>query len=81
MLVDSRKIYTANFFNNEVNLHDGKIDFFKKLSDWVESWEQISDFCLTKQTSEAFVVTLRAQTKLRQELLEERFKYIFTHRL
>ena len=36
-MANSRKIYTSNFFNNAVNLHDAKINFFKKLSDWVES--------------------------------------------
>ena len=62
MLVDNSKFkkkYTSKFLNNAVNLHDGKFNFFKKLSDWVESCVQISDFCLTKQTSKAFV-TLRA---------------------
>ena len=52
-----------------------------KLSDWVQSWAQISDFCLTKQTFKAFVVTLRAQTMLMQELLGRGYEYIFTRRL
>ena len=43
-----KKKYTSNFLNNAVNLHDRKINFFKIISDWVESWVQISDFCLTK---------------------------------
>ena len=80
-IANSNKKYTPNFLNNAVNLYDGKIDFFKKLSDWVESWAQISDFCLTKQTSKAFVVTLRAQAMLMQELLGEGYEYIFTRRL
>ena len=79
MLVDNSKFkkkYTSNFLNKAVTLHDGKINFFKKLSDWVESWARISDFCLTKQTSKAFV-TLRAQAMLMQKILEEEHKYIF----
>ena len=52
-IANSRK----NFLNNAVILNDGKIDFYKRLSDWIESWAQISDFCLTKQTSKAFVIT------------------------
>ena len=81
MLVDNRKFkkkYTPNLFNNTVNLHDEKIYFFKKLSDWVMTWAQILDFSLTKQTSKASVVTLRAQAMLMQELLKERYEYIFT---
>ena len=66
--------------NNAVNLNDGKISFFKKLSDWVASWAQISDFCLTKQTSKTFV-TLKVQAMFLQELLEEEYEYIFTCRL
>ena len=84
MLVDNNKFQktnTQNFLNNAVNLRDGKINFFKILSDWVESWAQISDLCLTKQTSKAFVVTLRTQAMFMQELLDEGHEYIFTRRL
>ena len=68
----------ANFLNNAVILNDGKIDFYKRLYDWIESWAQISDFCLTKQTSKAFVITLRGQDMLMQELLDEEYEFIFT---
>ena len=63
--------------NNAVILNDGKIDFYKRLSDWIESWAQISDCCLTKQTSKAFVITLRGQATLMQELLDEGYEFIF----
>ena len=75
---NSRNKYTPNFLNNTVNLHDGKIYFFKNCSYWLVL---DTDFSLTKQTSQAFIVTLRAQAMLTQELLEEGYKYIFTHRL
>ena len=58
-LVNLRKKLKPNFLNNAVILNDGKIDFYKRLSDWIDSWAQISDFCLTKQTFKAFVITLR----------------------
>ena len=51
-----------------------------RLSDWIESWAQISDFCLTKQTSKAFVITLRGQALLMRELLDEGYEFIFTRR-
>ena len=51
-----------------------------KDSDWIESWAQISDFCPTKQTSKAFVKTLRGQAMLMQELLDEGYEFIFTCR-
>lgn len=85
MLVDNSKFKKgrkkkSNFLNTEAILN-GKVDFYKRISDWVESWVQISDFCLTKKTFKAFVVILRAQAMLMQELLEEGYEYVFTHRL
>ena len=56
-----------------------KLISLKRLSDWIESWVQISDFCLTKQTSKVFVITLRGQAMLMQELLDERYE-LFTRR-
>ena len=38
------------------------------------------DFCLTKQTSKTFVITLRGQAMLMQELLDEGYEFIFTGR-
>ena len=61
---NSSQKYTPNILNNAVNPYDGKIHFFKTFSDWVESWSLISDFSLTKQTSRALVITLRAQAML-----------------
>ena len=77
-IANSRKKLTPNFLNNAGILNDGKIDFYKRLSDWIESRAQISDFCLTKQTSKVFVITLRRQAMLMQELLDEGYEFIFT---
>ena len=77
-IANSRKQLTSNFFNNALILNNGKIDFYKRLSDWIESWAQISDFYLTKQTSKAFVITLRGQTMLMKELLNEEYELIST---
>ena len=79
-IANSRKKLTPNFLNNAVILNDEKIDFYKRLFDGIESWAQISDFCLTKQTSKAFVITLRGQAMFMQELLDEGYEFIFTHR-
>ena len=63
-IANSNKRFTSNFLSNAVILNDGKIDFYQKLSDWIESWSLISDFCLTKQTCKAFIITLRAHAML-----------------
>ena len=75
-----KKKFTHNFLNNAVILNDGKINFYKRLSDWIESSAQISDFYLTKQTSKAFVITLRGQDLLMQEVLDEGYEIFFTRR-
>ena len=77
MQIQKKKL-TPNALNNAVILNDGKIDFYKRLSDWIESWAQISDFCPTTQTSKAFVVTLRVSAMLMKELLDEGYDFIFT---
>ena len=53
-IANSRKKLIPNFFNNAVILNGGKIDFYKRLSSWIESWAQISDFYLTKENFQSF---------------------------
>ena len=79
-IANSRKKLAPSFFNNAVILNGGKIDSYERLSDWIDSWAQISDFCLKKQTSKGFVITLRGQAMLMQELLDEGYEFIFTRR-
>ena len=67
------KKYTSNFLNNAVNLHNGKINFFKKLSNWLETWAQISDFylanfqsfcCNFESAGDAYVRTFRGRIQI-----------------
>ena len=51
------------------------------LADWAENWKQSPAFTLTSQTSSAFIVTLRAQAHLIDELLEEGYSFVLTGRL
>ena len=80
-IANSRKKLTPNFFfNNAVILNDGKIDFNKRLCDWIEFGARNSDFCLTKQTSKSFAIILRGQAMIMKELLDEGYEFIFTSR-
>ena len=79
-IANSNRRFTANFLSNAVVINDGKINFYYNLSDWVESWSKVSDFCLTAQTSKAFVTTLRAQARLMQDLFDDGYEYIFARR-
>ena len=79
-IANSNQRFTPNFLNNAVVANDGKIDFYQKLSDWVESWSKFSNFCLTAQTCKALITTLRGQAMLMQELLDDGYEYVLTRR-
>ena len=79
-IANSKQRYTFNFLNNAVTANDGKINFYQKLSDWIESWSISSHFCFTAQTSKAFITTLRAQAMLMQEMLNDGYEYVLTRR-
>ena len=81
-MANSKKEYTPNFLSNGFKMDDGKLDFYKAFADWIESWAEISDFCLSKQTSKALVTTLRAQSMLIEELLtHDQYVYVLGRRL
>ena len=81
-IANSNKEYTPNFLSNGFRKGDGKLEFYKQLADWFESWAEISDFCLSKQTAKALVTTLRAQSMLIEELLSsEEYFYVLGRRL
>ena len=81
LIGNSTKRYTPNALSNAVTNADGKISFYLKLADWVEDWSTASHFCLTKQTASAFVLTLRSQAMLIQELFAEGYEFVLTRRL
>lgn len=77
---NSKQQFTSNFLTNAVIIGDNKTQFFWHVADWVESWSQISDFCLSKQTAKALIKTLRAQAMLIDELLECDYNFVLTSR-
>jgi hypothetical protein len=81
-IANSKKQFTPNNLSNGFKLDDGKLDFYKAFADWIESWAEISDFCLSKQTAKALVRTLRAQSMLIEELLAHNdYLYVLGRRL
>ena len=50
---------------------------------WIENWRFSagSTFCLSKQTSSALICTLRSQSQLINDLLEEGYSYICVGRM
>ena len=81
LISNSKERYHVNPVGNAVVSGDGKTAYFRALADWVEEWQKSPAFTLTPQTSHALIVTLRAQSMLIEELLQEDFKYVLVSRL
>ena len=75
-IVNSRKRFTSNNLANAIIPGDGKTDFLISLSNWIELWSESPALCLSKQTSGAFIRTLRAQVSLIGELFDEGYNYV-----
>jgi hypothetical protein len=80
-IANSRQRFTPNLLSNGITFEDGKLDFYESFADWIESWATISDFCLSKQTAKALVLTLRSQAMLIKDLFNEDYTYFLTRRL
>ena len=79
-IANSRQKFTPNVLSNGVTADDGKIHFYTRLADWIEEWGKSQHFCLTKATSNAFVLTLRSQAMLMSDLINEGYTYVLTRR-
>ena len=60
-----------------------KLIFFLSFAKWLENWRFSagSTFCLSKQTSSAWIRTLRSQSQLINNLLEEGYSYVRVGRM
>jgi hypothetical protein len=69
--------YTSNPLANATTPDDGKVEFFLKLSDWLESWAaECTNFGLSKQTFNALILTLRSQSMLITDLFADGYQYV-----
>ena len=80
MIANSKQRFHPNPIGNAVTDGDGKIEFFRKLADWIENWQKSPFFPLTPQTSSAMIATLRAQASLMEDLLAEGYEYVLVAR-
>jgi len=84
---NSKQQFNSNYrIGNAACLNDKKPQFLRNLAKWIQDWrsEQCSNsekFTLSKQTSDAFVVTLRCTASLIEDLLREGYSYVLTARL
>ena len=80
MIANSKQRFHPNPLGNAVVDGDGKIEFFRKLADWIEKWQESPYFTLTPHTSSALIATLRAQASLIEDLLKEGYDYVLVAR-
>lgn len=78
---NSNKKYDANPLGNAITGNDDKLDFFDKFADWLEAWAHCPNYCLSKQTANALVLTLRSHAMLIRELIAEGYDHVMTRRL
>ena len=78
---NSRQQFVSNPMGNAITAYDGKIEFLEKLANYIESWNNSSNFCLSKQTGNALVRTLRAHVLLIKDLFVDGYKYVVMRKL
>ena len=79
-IANSKQRFSPNPLGNAAVAGDGKTDFFRALANWVEEWQTSPAFTLTPNTSSALILTLRAQTMLIDELLQDGYSYVLLGR-
>ena len=82
-MIKSKQRYNPNALGNAVVSGDDKIDFFLSFAKWLENWRSSagSTFYLSKQTSSVLICTLRSQSRLINDLLEEGYSYVCVGRM
>ena len=81
LVCNSKQHYhSSNKLGNAVVSSDQKPEFLLAVADWVELWSTSPSFTLSKQTSKAIITSLKAQSTLIQDLLNEGYQYILSSR-
>ena len=72
IIINSNTRFSPNKLGNACTLGDEKTDFLRAFANYLETWRKsTSFFCLTEQTFDALIRTLRAQASLIDDLLEK----------
>ena len=81
-IVNARARFSPNSMANAIVEGDGKLLFLISLADWFSAWSETrTGLCLSKQTFQALIKTLRAQAQLMTELLQEGYLYVIPAKL
>ena len=78
-IVNAKTQFCANPLAHAIVPGDNKIEFLKAFANWLKVWCQSrSAFCLSKQTFDAMVTTLKSQAALIVDLLGESYRYVIS---
>lgn len=78
---NSNNRYSSDPLGNAITESDGKLNFLIKFSEWIEKWSECPNFCLSKQTANALIITMRSHAMLIKDLLAEGYEFVMTRRL
>ena len=71
-IVNATTRFSPNSMANAIVEGDGKLLFLISLADWFSVWSETrTGLCLSKQTFQALIKTLRAQAQWMTEMLQE----------
>ena len=74
-IVNSKQRFHPNALGNANVKGDGKVEFMLEFAEWLENWSILTvsrGFCLSKQTCNALVTTLRSQALLTKDLSKKK---------
>ena len=81
IISNSKQQYNQSWrLGNAAVSGDHKPEFLRKFAEWIEEWQDQSSKCLTPQTSEALITTLRCTASLIEDLLAEGYQFVLTAR-
>ena len=76
-VVNVKVRFAPNPLGNALVKNDEKLGFVLTFADWLSLWcESKSTFCLSKQTFDGMIKTLRAQAHLASDLLAEGYQFV-----
>ena len=69
--------YDLHLLGNALDKNDEKLGFLLTFVNWLALWcESRSTFCLSKQTFDGMIKTLRTQAHLVSDLFHEGYQYV-----
>ena len=77
-IVNCRQRYSPNNLGNAIVCGDDKVQFLEAFAHWLDDWRsnETGIFCLSRQTFDALIRTLRAQSQLVRDLLSDGYEYV-----